>query len=116
MLQINQFDPIASCINSLQEAGKVIVDGENAALQNIYQTEVDIARLMKNLVEKKKIKKREQYDDKKVEQAIKDAEKELKIHYDDTQKLAIKNAVNQPISILTGGPVQVKLLSLMEFY
>ena len=104
MLQINQFDPIASCINSLQEAGKVIVDGENAALQNIYQTEVDIARLMKNLVEKKEDKKREQYDDKKVEQAIKDAEKELKIHYDDTQKLAIKNAVNQPISILTGGP------------
>lgn len=104
LLQINQFDPIASCINSLQEAGKVIVDGENAALQNIYQTEVDIARLMKNLVEKKEDKKREQYDDKKVEQAIKDAEKELKIHYDDTQKLAIKNAVNQPISILTGGP------------
>ena len=65
---------------------------------------VDIARLMKNLVEKKEDKKREQYDDKKVEQAIKDAEKELKIHYDDTQKLAIKNAVNQPISILTGGP------------
>lgn len=54
LLQINQFDPIASCINSLQEAGKVIVDGENAALQNIYQTEVDIARLMKNLVEKKR--------------------------------------------------------------
>ena len=104
LLQINQFDPIASCINSLQEAGKVIVDGENAALQNIYQTEVDIARLMKNLVEKKEDKKREQYNDKKVEQAIKDAEKELKIHYDDTQKLAIKNAVNQPISILTGGP------------
>lgn len=104
LLQINQFDPIASCINSLQEADKVIVDGENAALQNIYQTEVDIARLMKNLVEKKEDKKREQYDDKKVEQAIKDAEKELKIHYDDTQKLAIKNAVNQPISILTGGP------------
>lgn len=104
LLQIKKFDPIANCINDLQEAGKVVVDGENAALQNIYQTEVDIARLMKNLVEKKEQEKREQYDDKKVEQAIKDAEKELKIRYDDTQKLAIKNAVNQPISILTGGP------------
>lgn len=104
LLQINQFDPIASCINDLQEAGKVVVDDENAALQNIYQTEVEIARLMKNLVQKKEQEEREQYDDQQVEQAIKDAEKELKIQYDDTQKLAIKNAVNQPISILTGGP------------
>ena len=50
LLQINQFDPIASCINSLQEAGKVIVDGENAALQNINQTEFDFDRLMLNFV------------------------------------------------------------------
>lgn len=104
LLQITQFDPIASCINKLQEAGKVVVDGENAALQNIYQTEVNIARLMKNLVQRKESEKTSQYKPEEIDQAIADTEKELKIHYDDTQKLAIKNAVNQPISILTGGP------------
>ena len=37
LLQIPQFDPIAICVNELQKKGKVIVDGENAFLQNIYQ-------------------------------------------------------------------------------
>ena len=104
LLQIPQFDPIAICVNELQKKGKVIVDGENAFLQNIYQTEVDIARSMKSLMESRKAQDDEQYSDKKIEQAIKDAEQELKIKYDDTQKLAIKNALNNPISILTGGP------------
>lgn len=104
LLQISQFDPIAICVNSLQESGKIVVDGENAFLQNIYQTEIDIARAMRSLVESRKMQEDEQYSDKKIAQAIKDAEKELKIKYDDTQKLAIKNALNNPISILTGGP------------
>lgn len=104
LLDIKKFDPIAKCINDLQEAGKVVVDGDNAALQNIYQTEIDIARAMKSLVESRKLQNDEKYSDQKIELAIKDAEKELKIKYDDTQKLAIKNALNNPISILTGGP------------
>lgn len=104
LLDITQFDPIANCINDLQEAGKVVVDGNHAALQNIFQTELDIARAMKNLVASRKLQEDEQYNDSQVEQAIQDAEKELKINYDDTQKLAIKNALTHPISILTGGP------------
>lgn len=105
LLQINQFDPIANCVNQLQHDGKVVVSGENAALQNIAQTENDIALTMKNLIERRNEQDEdEQYSDRAVKKAIKKAEKELKIKYDDTQKAAIKNALTNPISILTGGP------------
>ncbi|MDF7672102.1 ATP-dependent RecD-like DNA helicase [Lactobacillus sp. ESL0701] len=105
LLQINQFDPIANCVNQLQHDGKVVVSGENAALQNIAQTENDIALTMKNLIERRNEQDEdEQYSDHDVKKAIKKAEKELKIKYDDTQKAAIKNALTHPISILTGGP------------
>lgn len=104
LLQIEQFDPIANCINELQEQGKVVVSGDTAALQNIFQTEIDIARSMKNLVQNQALQENESYDNAEIEAAIEDAEDELKIKYDGTQKLAIKNALKNPISILTGGP------------
>lgn len=104
LLQIENFDPIANCVLVLQQDGKIIVNDDVAALQNIYQTEVDIANSMKYLVEARQDQEDERYSDKEMDSAIKDAEKELKIKYDETQKLAIKNALNHPISILTGGP------------
>lgn len=104
LLNINQFDSIAAEVNALQKDGKVVVDGENAALGNIYKTEMEIARSMKNLIEKRNFQKDERYDDEEVADAITNAEKQLRIKYDDTQKIAIKDAVNNPISILTGGP------------
>lgn len=104
LLGINQFDPIANEVNLLQEKGKVVVDGENAALANIYRTETEIARTMQNLVEKRKEQHDEKYAASEVEQAIDKAEQQLKIKYDQTQRAAIENALNHPISILTGGP------------
>lgn len=104
LLQIDKFDPIANCVLGLQQDGKIVVNDDVAALQSIYQTEVDIAHSMKYLVESRQDQEDEQYSEKEMNAAIKDAEKELKIKYDETQKLAIKNALNHPISILTGGP------------
>ncbi|MBC7032358.1 AAA family ATPase, partial [Salmonella enterica subsp. enterica serovar Enteritidis] len=66
--------------------------------------EIDIARSMKNLVQNQALQENESYDDAEIEAAIEDAEDKLKIKYDGTQKLAIKNALKNPISILTGGP------------
>lgn len=90
LLQIENFDPIANCVLVLQQDGKIIVNDDVAALQNIYQTEVDIANSMKYLVEARQDQEDERYSDKEMDSAIKDAEKELKIKYDETQKLAIK--------------------------
>lgn len=102
LLKIDSFDAIANNINDLQHAGKIVVENEKASLQNIFQTELDIAQAMKDLVNKRN--GNEVYSDKDIQTAIKEAERELKIKYDDTQKAAIKNALNNPISILTGGP------------
>ncbi|WEV71537.1 ATP-dependent RecD-like DNA helicase [Lactobacillus sp. ESL0785] len=104
LLQITKFDPIANCINQLQHDGKLVVAGEDAALQNIFQTETEIALIMKNLIANREQQEDEQYSDHAVNKAINRAEKDLKIKYDDTQKVAIKNALTHPISILTGGP------------
>ena len=104
MLDISAFDPIAKEVNTLQKNGKVVVDGENAAISNIYETEVNIARTLKNLVQRRQDQHDETYSDSEMEDAIEEAEKKLKIKYDDTQKVAIKNALNNPVSILTGGP------------
>lgn len=119
LLQIKQFDPIATCVNSLQHQGKIVVSGEDAALQSIFETENEIALTMKNLIERKNTTK--PYKERAIQTAIKNAEKKLKISYDNTQKLAIKNALTNPISILTGGPGTGKttiingiLLSLRE--
>lgn len=104
LLQIDKYDPIADGVLDLQQDGKIVVNDNVVALQNIYQTEVDIANSMKYLVESRQEQEDERYSDKEMDKAIKAAEKELKIKYDETQKLAIKNALNHPISILTGGP------------
>lgn len=102
MLSLTQYDALATAVNNLQEKGKVVVDGENAALTNIFNLENDIARDLKRLVKTRPdIKK---YSDKEIDKAIGKSEKSLKISYDETQKVAIKNALNNPISILTGGP------------
>ena len=104
LLQIDKYDPIADGVLDLQQDGKIVVNDNVVALQNIHQTEVDIANSMKYLVESRQDQEDERYSDKEMDKAIKAAEKELKIKYDETQKLAIKNALNHPISILTGGP------------
>lgn len=103
LLGINEYDPIAKAINQLQVDGKVIVDNNQAVLANIYSTEYEISRILKNIIEDKSFEKTD-YKNKDIEKAIDWAEKQLKISYDDTQKSAIANAVKHRISILTGGP------------
>lgn len=102
LLEITNYDLVASALNSLQRDGKVIVDGEHAAMQKIYHTEEEIAQSLNRLVSRDI--KIDSYSDKELNHAINKAERFLKIKYDDTQKNAIKNAINNSISILTGGP------------
>lgn len=101
LLSFDDYDAIATCVNELQHEGKIVVVGENAALKDIFQTENDIALTMKDLFKKQQA---DNYSVKEVQKAIKKTEKQLKIKYDDTQRVAITNALTNPISILTGGP------------
>lgn len=102
LLQLEDYGLIADCINELQQANRLVVEGNKAALANIYQAEEEIAQELKRVVKTRP--ETEKFSDKDIEKAITKAEKSLKIKYDDTQKSAIKNALNNSISILTGGP------------
>ena len=102
LLQLEQFDPVATCVNQLQHQGKIVVTGDEAALQNIFETENEIALTMKQIVNRRQ--EVDHYDEQAIQIAIAKAETQLKIKYDQTQKLAISNALTNPISILTGGP------------
>ena len=102
LVQSTSYDELANSVNELQRQGKVVVSGNKAALQTIFQTELDIATELKHVVNNQVEK--EEFDDSDIEKAIKHVEETLEIEYDDTQKNAIKNALNNPISILTGGP------------
>lgn len=102
LVQSTSYDELANSVNELQRQRKVVVSGDKAALQAIFQTEFDIATELKQVVNNQVEK--EEFDDSAIEKAIKHVEETLEIEYDDTQKRAIKNALNNPISILTGGP------------
>lgn len=102
LLELNNYNLIAECINFLQQKGKIIIDNDQAYLSKIFLIESDITDLLKNLINKKY--DNYAYSNEAIYEAIQLAEKELKISYDEVQKEAIVNAVKEPISILTGGP------------
>ena len=86
--------------NYLKELEKellIVCDGEKYYLQENYEAEIDIVQNLK-IIDNKEIKK---YD---YEEDIQNLEKKLQISYDDMQKKAITSALNNNITIISGGP------------
>lgn len=75
----------------------VVCSDRKYYLQENYQNELDIAELLKKIDNKQT--KNYDYDEK-----IKKLEDKLKIAYNDDQKNAIKTALNNNITIISGGP------------
>ncbi len=77
---------------------KIVKKREKYFLTTNYEIENDIASYLKQIADNpiKKINKIDEY--------IKDIESELNIKYNNEQKLAITNALNNRISIISGGP------------
>lgn len=102
LISLDRYDLIAESVNELQHAEQVVIADEKASLSRIFKTEVAISQELKRVVDNQEENKK--YSDSRLEKAIAKAERQLKITYDDTQRQAIKNALNNSISILTGGP------------
>lgn len=100
-INTNNFETIATAINELVQKGTIVIRQDKIALAKIDQIENSIVLSLKNLINKEKTI---QYDETTLDKAISTTEKQLKIKYDETQKSAIKNAISNPISILTDGP------------
>ncbi len=85
-------------LNNLYLNQRIIIDNEDYYLIDDYLDELNNAEAISKLVAKKKIKISE------FEKYLSDAETNLEIKYNEDQALAIKTALSNNISIITGGP------------
>lgn len=103
LVQIQDYELIEASLKTLVLNKEIVIDEDsNIALRKIYEVESEIASELKRIVKTRRVVKH--YDDQILEKIIHKVEKELAISYDDVQKSAIKNALNNSISLLTGGP------------
>lgn len=99
-----EFEAIVLQLNKLQELQLVIIDHDRAYLSEVFQLEFKIADKLKEITDQHQEKNTAKPTDKKIDRVIDEVQKSLNISYDATQLTAIKNAIEHPISILTGGP------------
>lgn len=94
-LDLNIFN---SYVKELINEYKIITDYEKYYLKEIFDSELEIIKKIKILTEKKKSKY------KTLEEDIKTLEKYTNIDYNLEQEEAIKSALRENITIITGGP------------
>ncbi len=100
--RVDEIDEILiySRIDELVNNGKLIKKNEKIFISYFYEAEQNISLRINNFL-KSKTKK---YDDNLILKAISYVENKNKILYSEMQKEAIKEALNNNISIITGGP------------
>lgn len=92
-----EYETYSEYLKDLEQELFIVIDGDRYYLQENYQAEVDIAECLKK-IDAKDISKFD-YSEK-----IKKLEEKLNIAYNDDQKLAITKALNNNITIISGGP------------
>lgn len=98
-----ELDPasIAQELASLIEEDKVQNIDTKIFNNSLFFAEEGIRSHIGRLLEKRK---QESFELEKIEETIKQIEKELAIHYDPIQRKAIQEAIQQKVFVLTGGP------------
>jgi len=91
---------ITKLIKELDKEDKIIAEDENIYLPFLYKAEKELAEMIKKLIE---ADLEDGYIE-KLDQLIKIANKRLEINLVSEQKQAIKKALTNNISIITGGP------------
>lgn len=103
LIQMQDYELIQASLKMLVLNDEIVVDEDsNVAIRKIYEVESEIATELQRIVKTRQVV--QHYDDKTLEKTIHKVEKELDITYDEVQKSAIKNALNNSVSLLTGGP------------
>ncbi len=91
------YETFLEYLRDLEQNLLIVTDNERCYLQNNYEDEITIAELLKK-INTKVIEKYDYTDN------IKKLEKKLKIEYNDDQKKAVTSALNNNITIISGGP------------
>ena len=91
-------DELESLLDTLKTSERITIINEDIYLTKYYEMDLDIVHILKRMTSypKKEIKK---FDDK-----IKELQKLLSVKYNSEQKEAIKKALENPVSIISGGP------------
>ena len=92
-------DLVRDEVESLTVGGKLITEEERIYLKELYKNEVDIAFFIKML-----LKNSSKIDDKKIDKVIEEFQKSEDINLDDIQKGAVKEALVNGVTVITGGP------------
>lgn len=91
-------DVLIECLNYLEENSEVVLLDKRIYLKSYYEKEINIAKNLKK-IDNKKAKSYLNIDE-----DLKKLEEKLKIDYNETQEKAIKSALNNNITIISGGP------------
>lgn len=89
-----------ACLSELIDDHKIILEEDRIYPDDLYASEVMIAQYFDRF----KRSVNEKIEEKEIDKKIDDVEEELGIHYDETQRNAIKAFLDESCLILTGGP------------
>ena len=92
-----EYEAYENYLNELEEEFIIVCDYDKCYIQENYQNEIEISKRL-YLIEQKDVKK---YD---YQEKLEKLEDNLKIKYNDDQKNAIITALNNNITIISGGP------------
>lgn len=86
------------CLEYLENEKKVVKEDKRIYLEKYYKEEVSIAASLRKI---DRIPSKMMYN---IDEKLKELEKKLNIDYNETQEKAIKSALNNNITIISGGP------------
>jgi len=99
-----------NALNALSDEGKIVIEDKRIYQKFLYEAEKEISYQIKKLASQEKEEVEE------IDSLIKNEEQYNNIQFAKNQKKAIKMAIENPISIITGGPGTGKSLIIKSIY
>lgn len=91
-------DVFSECLDCLENEKKIVREDKRIYLEKYYNEELNIAKSLRKI---DRVPSKMIYN---IDEKLKELEKKLNIDYNETQEKAIKSALNNNITIISGGP------------
>lgn len=94
-------DAIVNGLNELIREGVIIAEENRLSLSSLFYAEIGIVNAIQHLTHQNN---HQSVEEEELSAAIQHAEQKFQIQYDDSQKQALRQIIQEPLFILTGGP------------
>lgn len=91
-------DAFNECMEYLENNNDIVIENKRIYLKKYYDEELNIAKSLRKI---DRVPSKMIYN---IDEKLKELEKKLNIDYNETQEKAIKSALNNNITIISGGP------------